>query len=154
MPRESQLERVQIIFDGKQLATLTGSLVVLCGWPFEKKAACAIAKGVSAGDADRFTDEFGELTIRHFNACGLWPAESPWTKELITRSAGTSVSISIDAHQIAIAIAALRAAATEFKDSWWEFCTVAPGGLDLYEVTESYLTRLADALAARIDDPG
>lgn len=154
MPRESQSERIQVAFDGKQLATLNGALAVLSGWRFEQKAARAIAAGVSAGDVERFADEVGELARRHFEACGLWPGESPWTKELIARRAGTSISIGLDGHQGAIAVAALRAAAAEFKDRWWEFCTVAPGGLDLYEVKESDLSRLADALAAAFDEPG
>jgi len=152
--RESPPDRVQVRFDGRQLATLNGAIVVLASWPFENEVASAMVASTASDDVERLADELGLLTRQHFEACGLWPGESPWTNTLIASRAATSVTVTLDARRVAIAVTAFRAAATEFKDRWWEFCTVAPGGLDLYGVTESDLARWADALEALLRDDG
>lgn len=139
-------EGIGVVLDGMQLATLNGAAVILCSWSFEKKAAREIVALVPADDAEKFTNEVGELTRNVFNAAGLWPGDSPWTQELMSQRAKTSTSVSLQANQIVVAITALRASAVEFRDRWWEFCTVAPGGLEMYGVAASDLLALADDL--------
>jgi hypothetical protein len=150
MADRSRTKRINVSLSGKQLAALNGALTVLCSWPFEKEAARAIAAKVCSDDAQRFAEEVGECTRLHFESCGLWPGESPWTVELITRRARTTLRMDLLEPQLTIAVAALRAAAEEFKDRWWEFGVVAPGGLDLYEVREKDLRTWADSFAARL----
>ena len=146
MTEHLHAEPVEIMLDGKQLATLSGALVVLCVWPFEKKSAREIAARAAGDDAERFTDEIGRLTREHFKSCGLWSPNLAWTQELMSLRAKTATHASFGRVQAAIAITALRTCALEFSDRWWEFCVVAPGGLEKYGVVSTDLLALADLI--------
>lgn len=134
--------------DGKALATINGALVVLAHWPFEGATARGIAAGVEVEAVERLSDAFSEMTRRHFMACGVWEGPSPWTAAFMAQRAATRLGVRLTAGEWAIIEGALRASVVEFELRWWEFCLVAPGGLDLYGVEPWDVVALIERLEA------
>lgn len=139
---------VELELDGKALATINGALIVLAHWPFEGAAARRIAERVEAEAVEGLSDAFSEITRRHFRACGVWEGPSPWTAAFMAQRAATRLGVRLTAGEWAIVEGALRASVVEFEQRWWEFCLVAPGGLELYGVEPWDVVALIERLEA------
>lgn len=150
MPEGQKPDGVMMKLSGRRLAILNGASVLLCAWPFETTGAKALARRVSAGEAEGFSDTVGHATRRLFQAAGIWSDDTPWTQELIDRRAELPVQISLSPQEAEVAVVALRASAAEFSDRWWEFCTAAPGALGAYGATPTDLLELADAIESAL----
>jgi hypothetical protein len=137
---------------GDQLALLSGASTVFAFVPFDNAAARRIRADVPSSRAEELGDWLAETAIDHFRSAGLWPRE-PWTEELIRGRANTSISLRLSELQAQTVAAALQATQLEYGDRWDEFCTVAPGNLQMYDIGPADLRLLATRLSREQTPP-
>lgn len=136
---------------GSESALVVAALFALAEWPFETLGARTLVSKEERVNGRRLSERVSARWRELLEAAGLWNPGSPWTPELIAKRAVLEHGLDLDVAELPVAVIALDAVATEFSETWDEFCTVVPGGIQWYPIGLGDVTRLACRLQSALE---